>query len=95
MSLPSGCRGRVPRRFFKLYSIQYDRDKTNIFLITSDGKNIPVKFGTGTGTPYNGKPGIYSYDYELVYPGENDKEEIIDTENVTAISVNGTVYELK
>jgi|GEM_PF-5350167 len=34
-------------------------------------------------------------DYTKAVLTYKDKEEIIDTENVTAISVNGTVYELK
>lgn len=75
-------------------STNFDDDKNVLFLITADGGTIPVEFGAGTGSG-GGKGKIFKWDYTLVYPGENDKKEIIETENVTAISINGTVYELK
>lgn len=75
-------------------STHFDGDKNVLFLITADGGTIPVEFGAGTGSG-GGKGKIFKWDYTLVYPGENDKKEIIETENVTAISINGTVYELK
>lgn len=81
------------QKFIDDRSVTDDMDKNVFFLITSDGGTIPVEFGAGTGTG-DGKEVIFECDYELVYPDENDKMRIIDTEKVTAISMNGTVYEL-
>lgn len=76
------------------YSVSYDRDKNELFLIKSDGGTIPVRFGAGTGSASE-KSEVFEWDYDLVYPSENDKKEIIETKDVTAISINGTIYELK
>lgn len=73
------------------YYVDYDRDKNELFLITSDGETIPVKFGGRSGSSDSK---IFECDSELVYRDEDYKKGIIETENITAISVNGTVYEL-
>lgn len=81
--------------FFGTYwHTKQDNDKNVVFLITADGGTIPVKFGGFTGSG-GGDGELFQCDYELVYTGEDYRKEIIETENVTAISINGTVYELK
>lgn len=80
--------------FIDDYTTNMDNDKNIFFLITSDGETIPAEFSSGTGSG-GGKSKIFECDYEITYPDENDKEMIIETENVTAISINGTVYDLQ
>lgn len=82
------------QNFIDDHTTNMDDDKNIFFLIMSDGGTIPVEFGAGTGSG-GGKSKIFECDYELVYPDENGKKEIIETENVTAISINGTVYDLQ
>lgn len=66
--------------------------KNEVFLIMADGTEKPIKIGGGS----SGSDGtLFECDYDLSYNTEDIRKEIVEVEDITAISINGTVYELK
>ncbi|MCM1329024.1 MAG: hypothetical protein NC253_06230 [Ruminococcus sp.] len=69
-----------------------DKDNNEMCLIMSDGGTIPIKVSSGTCTYGDG---IYKLEYEFKYSIDGGKQEIVKTEDVEALSINGTIYNLK
>lgn len=63
-----------------------------VFLIMADGTERPAKFGGGSS---GGDGTLFECDYDLSYNTEDIRKEIVEIEDIAAISINGTVYELK
>ncbi|MDE7293267.1 MAG: hypothetical protein K2N72_02460 [Oscillospiraceae bacterium] len=64
--------------------------QNEFFLIMADGTTLPVRVGGTSSSTLNCR---YNSTWELSY-GDDAIREIADIQNVTAISLNGTVYEL-
>ncbi|MDE6593827.1 MAG: hypothetical protein K2K57_12305 [Oscillospiraceae bacterium] len=71
------------------YSVR-SSTQNEFFLIMADGTTLPVRVGGTSSSTLNCR---YNSTWELSY-GSDVMREIADTQNVTAISLNGTVYEL-
>lgn len=68
-------------------------ENNEVYIIMKDGERVKADFGGGSEFP-DGNSSTCSYD--LVYYGENRFEIIfIEADDITAISINGTVYELQ
>ena len=66
--------------------------KNEVFFIMADGTEIPSKFGGGSESCYEGT--LFVCDYELMYSVDDIRKEVIEVDDIAAVSVNGTVYEL-
>lgn len=66
-------------------------ENNEVYIIFADGKRICGDFDGGSQKPFGN---IYKCSYRIYYFDENDKRIFIDVEDIAAISINGTVYEL-
>lgn len=79
------------------YSISETNINNEIFLILKDGSTVKSSVErngfsiNADETGYNGTMHIVYRDFTV----ENSKQTVVDVKDVTAISINGTVYELK
>lgn len=70
-----------------------DYENAEIYIILKNGERIYGKFSTGVGYPDD--DGTYKCSYNISYWDENSYTSVFtDVENITAVSVNGVVYEL-
>ena len=66
--------------------------ENKIFLCLENGETLPVQINGSSGI---NKKGVYTENWNVSYGSSSEIKEIADLEKVTAISINGTVYELK
>lgn len=62
-----------------------------IYIIMKDGERVRSSFNGGYEFPDGD---ICTCSYELTYWDDDDREIFIDVEDITAVSINGTVYKL-
>ena len=60
-----------------------------LYIILKDGSRMNAKFGGGTSKPTGD---ILDCSYSINYLDENGEKTYVDVDNITAISINGTVY---
>lgn len=85
---------------FKYEMTQYDNtldyavkfNNNELYIILKDGKRVRGSFGGSSARPIGS---VYECSYSINYWDENGREAFIEVEDITAISINGTVYELK
>lgn len=63
-----------------------------LYIILNDGSRMNAEFGGGTSKPTGD---ILDCSYSINYLDENGEKTYVDVDNITAISINGTVYELQ
>lgn len=74
------------------YSVNYS-DNADIYISLKNGERIYGTFGGGVCYPDGD---VYKCSFNIVYWDKNNYTSVFtDVENITAISINGTVYELK
>lgn len=66
-------------------------EDNEIYIIMKDGERVRSSFNGGYEKPDGG---IQTCSYGLSYWDEDDREIFIDVEDIAAVSINGTVYEL-
>lgn len=67
-------------------------ENNEVYIIMKDGERVKAEFGSGYEMPDGN---ICTCSCDLIYRDEDDREIFIDVEDITAVSINGTVYELK
>lgn len=67
-------------------------DNNEVYIILKDGERICGSFGGGSAKPVGN---IYKCSYSIRYYDENYRKIFVNADDITAISINGTVYELK
>ncbi|MCM1578585.1 MAG: hypothetical protein NC078_07310 [Ruminococcus sp.] len=69
-----------------------DNSPNKIYLIMKDGSTLPANV---SGCSSSNNDGLLTSSWEICYGSNSAVKEIIDIDNVTDISLNGVVYELK
>ncbi|MDE6132864.1 MAG: DUF4179 domain-containing protein [Oscillospiraceae bacterium] len=67
-------------------------ENNEVYIIMKDGERVKAEFGNGYEKPDGN---ICTCSYDLTYRDEDDREIFIEGDDITAISINGVVYELK
>lgn len=67
-------------------------DDNEVYIILVDGKRVRGDFGGGSQKPDGN---IYKCSYRITYCDENDNKMFVNADDIEAISINGTVYELQ
>lgn len=67
-------------------------ENNEVYIIMKDGERIRSSFNGGYESPDGN---ICTCSYGLTYWDEDDREIFIEADDITAISINGTVYELQ
>lgn len=67
-------------------------ENNEVYIIMSDGRRVHSIFGGGR---LWAEDDIEKCSYEIIYRDENGYKIFINADDITAISINGTVYELK
>lgn len=78
--------------FSEPYVLGIDEKNNELYIIMNDGERVRTSFNGGSMHP-DGSSFICSFD--LAYWDEDDRQIFINTEDIKAISVNGTACELK
>lgn len=66
-------------------------ENNEVYIIRGNGERVRCSFGGGSQKP---EGNIYKCSYRITYLDDNNRKIFIDIEAITAISINGTVYEL-
>ena len=67
-------------------------DNNEVYIILKDGERLRSGFDGGSSRPVGN---IYKCSYGLTYWDENDHNTFVNADDIEAISINGTVYELQ
>lgn len=74
------------------YSIGFfDNDSNEVYIILKDGEHVRCSLDSGSGKPDGN---IYKSSCRLRYFDESNKRIFINVDDIAALSINGTVYEL-